>query len=399
MNNTNNIIRLDIPDTSESSSENPSNKNMEYIKVLNRMENNTNNIIRLDIPDTSDTSSVSSIYSSETSSESPSNKNLEYIKVLNRMKNNPKFNDYKPLLPFIEDILHRRFNYNDSDDSDDSDSDSDSECSESSEIDLGIPKIMLDKPETIYIIQANNMDKKLLNTMTKYYLFVYKYVTKPDPDNYYKNMVGNLHNKIFYMTGGKGSGRGGGKKRKNKSRKRKSRKSKSGKHRKKRDGKRSKRGSKRSEFKFESLENILNYRKKIYNKIDNIRKRKRIISDNVQKHGLGKTNEELKEIEKDVIEAKDLTTSAYQAAMLADGSQSRLNIARKNLEETAKAVTATVAETRKLSEDTDTFSREINTRAGQMRTEILAKISADNTDALRKLVEVSAGPPSTGYTK
>ena len=81
--------------------------------------------------------------------------------------------------------------------------------------------------------------------------------------------------------------------------------------------------------------------------------------------------------------------------MLADGSQSRLIIARQNLNDTAKAVDATVKETRDLSNAIDDFSRGINEQAGHKRTEILSNIAADNSSALIELMGVAAGSPST----
>ena len=113
------------------------------------------------------------------------NMNEKIINVLDRIKNNNKFNDYQSLVPFIEYTLQQK-------------------CNNSGvypPIDnIDIPELNLDTPTKIFII-GNSNSKELLDIMVKYYLYIYKYVTRPSINN--KSRVISLHDTIYNMMGGK----------------------------------------------------------------------------------------------------------------------------------------------------------------------------------------------------
>lgn len=112
------------------------------------------------------------------------NMNEKIINVLDRIKNNNKFNDYQSLVPFIEYTLQQK-------------------CNNSGvypPIDnINIPELNLDTPTKIFII-GNSNSKELLDIMVKYYLYIYKYVTRPSINN--KSRVISLHDTIYNMMGG-----------------------------------------------------------------------------------------------------------------------------------------------------------------------------------------------------
>lgn len=112
------------------------------------------------------------------------NMNEKIINVLDRIKNNNKFNDYQSLVPFIEYTLQQK-------------------CNNSGvypPIDnIDIPELNLDTPTKIFIIDNSN-SKELLDIMVKYYLYIYKYVTRPSINN--KSRVISLHDTIYNMMGG-----------------------------------------------------------------------------------------------------------------------------------------------------------------------------------------------------